>query len=129
MTVAFLREMGTRVGSVQKLLIQLKKSSVGSDRKGKNANGSSSSSSSSNGENGNSGEVASSIDELTTVLEESESKCQEMVDRLKNAVTDPLANYYWLVILIVYGIMFLMGAEDASSAESGGGGRAGAKKH
>ena len=113
-SVVFLREMSQQMNSVQKMLVQLKRAAAGGGGASKQAVAAD--------------EVGSVVDALSSALEESDVRCQKMIDRLKNSNSDPAANYYWLVLVAVYGIIYLSGAEEGGGGAGGEGAAKGGGK-
>lgn len=91
LSVKFLQEMGQQLRGIQGMLVQIKR-----------------------------GEQAApeAVDQLNTAIETSDKRCIEMIQRLKTAVNDPAANYYWLVLVLMYGLLYLL---EGNSGESGEG--------
>lgn len=113
-SMQFLLEMEQQHTSMRLLLRMLKSEMAGSG-------GSSSNGGSSNGGRSvsNGGDVAKSkedmtakIDEVSATIDESSAKRGKLVELLKGSVNDPVANYYWLVLVFMYGAMYLSSGSE-----------------
>ena len=133
-SLQFLQEMELQHTCMSNLLQQLKTSMTLHDSN--NAAGCSSSSSCSSGSGGSSSSsnsiskggvvsekvktneaLAVKLDDLMTILDESSTKRSKLVEMLDKSVSDPAAGYYWLVLVIMYGALYL----SSSGVEEGGG--------
>jgi hypothetical protein len=110
----FLKQVGQQFSSTQAILGQLHEA-VSAD------------SSSSGGGGGGKGsrrteDIRAAVDELSASLKDVNAKCSQMIEHLKNSNSDPASNYYWLVLIAVYGLIYLSGASGEAGGPTTGGG-------
>jgi hypothetical protein len=107
-TLAFLREVERHMGTTQSMLLQLK-TLVASTSGGSSVNG---------GGAANLEEVSKAVDELKESIDEGETARAAMVQKIKTSSNDPVAGYYWLVMVAMYGGMYLLGGGGEEPASS-----------
>lgn len=119
-SMKFLLEMEQQYASMSVLMKMLRTevASVGSSSNGSSGNGSSTRKrSNSNGDDAakSKEDMTARIDELSAAIDESSVKRGNLIELLKGSVNDPAAGYYWLVLVVMYGAMYLSssGEEDA----------------